>query len=579
MSQFSFFQDTKSWQLTKDCRRLLLSTSLPLKFLTLSKYFTATSIEYSQKSLAKLTSLVEAQLTEQLLKLSCLYYQIIILSNEWGHAGESQVKASFGRCLLRLSVSETWTYEHQREFDDLFSSYLERYQFSGKPLDYLQNQFNSYEINIFGETIKYNQFERVNELLQWVSSRYVYFSGQAGGRKSFFYGEGKRHKIGDYLVLILEKEIARHPTVIMQLAAVTGNKTTLIRTEALQSIVYQKWLPVAENNYMYRSMISSDIAWNISMAVKQHTLELFGVTSASQLMAISDVFTSDMKETVLHHELGHCVMEDMILTPEQVAQGKGTEVVKETIYASLLEFFADFAPKRGKMWGAMHNMCHIAAKDSNRATRMFYMYLSDVWFYDTPDEYMYLYSDLMLMVLTRYIRLDRSIDFDLMVSDLVIDPQRADRDQLTPLERLYEIYTWDVMEIKSIIENATYELVSSCKYPKLKQVVMGVYKSNNPYLDDASSMFLNSYWMNMVNYVLRISDSEDKMRTYLEESEEKTIKKVMILSCGRKKAEAYNFDHRAYIFDKMIELGIVADKEAAKRFYKGTKKVPLQLKA
>ncbi len=579
MSQFRFFQENKDLSPTKECLSLLRSSSLPVKYQSMSRYFASQKIEYPQKQLATLRELVETNFTEQLLTLSCLYYQVIILSNEWGNAGESQVKTAFGRCLLKLPVSETWTYDHQRQFDDLFGDYLKRYQFSDKPLDYLQTLFKSYEIDIFGEKIKYHDFVRVNELLQWIGSSYVYFAGQAGGRKSFFYGEGKRHKIGDYLILILEKEIARHPTVIMQLAAVTGNKTTLMRIEALESIVHQKWLPVAENNYMYRSMISSDIAWNISMAIKQHTLELFGITSASQLMASSATFIADMRDTVLHHELGHCVMEDMILTPEQVAQGKGTEVVKETIYASLLEFFADFAPKRGKMWGAMQNMCQIAEKDFNRATRMFYMYLSDVWFYDTPDEYMYLYSDLMLLVLTRYICSDRSIDFDLMKSDLVIDPKRADRDQLTPLERLYEIYIWDVMEIKKIIESAEYDLSTLCKYPKLKQVVMGVYKSNNPYLEEESSVFLNSYWMNMVNYVIKISDSKDKMVTYLNEQEEKTIKKVMILSCGRKKAEAYNFDHRTYIFDKMIELGIVADKEAAKRFYKGTKKVPLQLKA
>ena len=197
MSQFSFFQDNKSWQLTKECRRVLLSTFFPLKFQTLSKYFTSHSIEYSPQSLTKLKELLEAQLTEHLVRLSCLYYQVIVLSNEWGNAGESQVKTSFGRCLLNLPVSEAWTYDHQRQFDDLFTSYLERYQFSDKPLDYLETQFKDYEIDIFGEKIKYHQFDRINELLQWVGSNYVYFAGQAGGRKSFFYGEGKRHKIGD----------------------------------------------------------------------------------------------------------------------------------------------------------------------------------------------------------------------------------------------------------------------------------------------------------------------------------------------------------------------------------------------
>ena len=574
MDKMIFFLDPKKEHLSDRCKALVLSSnSLVKKYRSLKTYLLKNEIQFSSKEYASFQEVFECNLNLQLLKLSCLYFQIIILSNEWGHAGEQQVRSSFGRMLLGLSVSDTWTYEHQNKANDVFQDYLKEYQFGDKPLDYLQTIFKEYELDIFGEKIKYHQFERVNELLEWIGLPHVYFAGQAGGRKSFFYGQGKRHRIGEYVVLILEKEIARHPTVIMQLAAVTGNRTTLIRIEALQSIIYQKWFPVAENNYMYRSMVSSDIAWNISMEIKRYALELFDISSPNDLTQNTPQFISDMQDTVLHHELGHCVMEDMILTPDQVAQGKGTEIVKETVYASLLEFFADFSPKRDKLCGAMQNMCHIAKKDINRATRMFYMYLSDVWFFDTPDEYMYLYSDLMLLILTRYIRQDRSVDFKLMSDDIALDPFRIGQDDTTLLERIYQIYTGDVGEIKKIIEGAIFELSSPSNYAKMKKVVIDLYKAKDPYLDEDSSLFLNSYWMNMVNYVLKISDSEQKMRSYLDESEAKTLKKVMVLSCGRKMAEAYNFDHRAYIFDKMIELGIVADKEAAKRFYKGPRKV------
>ena len=46
------------------------------------------------------------------------------------------------------------------------------------------------------------------------------------------------------------------------------------------------------------------------------------------------------------------------------------------------------------------------------------------------------------------------------------------------------------------------------------------------------------------------------LKDYLENQERKNLMKIMVLSCGRKKAESYQFDHRRYIVDRMLELGI-----------------------
>ena len=43
---------------------------------------------------------------------------------------------------------------------------------------------------------------------------------------------------------------------------------------------------------------------------------------------------------------------------------------------------------------------------------MYLMYLSDVWFYNTEDTYMYTYSDLMVLILIRYLMPNNDIDFD-----------------------------------------------------------------------------------------------------------------------------------------------------------------------
>jgi hypothetical protein len=558
--------------LCRDARGWVFSEILPVKFKSLRQYLESLDEAVDLDELDVLVRVVEESLTSQAMMLSCMQYRRLELSGEWGHSGEGAIKEAFGRMVLGVGLDVAWSYAHQTQLETVLSERASEYGWQDLPVDLLKSRVNGFEFDILGERFGCSQYERINGLLKWIGSDLIYFSAQGSGGEYLFLGTGKRKQIGTYVIFLLDSEVVRHPSVIMALAAVTGNQTTVVRREALQSILYQKWVPVAEKQYMYRAMISGDIHWNISMGIKQYALHLYGVDSREELFHVKDAFITDLQDTVLHHELGHCVMEDMILTPEQVALGKGTECVKETIFASLLEFFADFAPQKQKFCGAMANMVGIAKKDKSRATRMFYMYLSDVWFYDTPDQYMYLYSDLMLLILMRYIQTDKGIDFDLMARDIDIDPMRNEVGKLTIMDRIYKEYVKDVLGVKKIIEKATYQLTEKKSYPHLKKVLMGIYRKAQPALDDTVSLFLNSYWMNMVGYVMKISDSAPKMTAYLDEIEVQMLKKVMVLSCGRKRAEAYGFDHRRYIMDRMIELGIVADAEAAKRFYKGPQK-------
>jgi len=62
----------------------------------------------------------------------------------------------------------------------------------------------------------------------------------------------------------------------------------------------------------------------------------------------------------------------------------------------------------------------------------------------------------------------------------------------------------------------------------------------------------------------QISDSKEKIHKFIESQERKVLKKIMASSAGKATAEKYDFDHRKYICDRMIELGLVANKEAVK---------------
>ena len=71
------------------------------------------------------------------------------------------------------------------------------------------------------------------------------------------------------------------------------------------------------------------------------------------------------------------------------AIGEVTKIFGENIYTAILEFLADFSPKKDEIMGPIQNMIKISRTDKNRMIRMYLMYLSDVWFYNTEDTYMY----------------------------------------------------------------------------------------------------------------------------------------------------------------------------------------------
>ena len=157
--------------------------------------------------------------------------------------------------------------------------------------------------------------------------------------------------------------------------------------------------------------IHSDPFWNIAEGIKQLVLEKYDIETKESLIEKESTFLNDMSETILYHELGHGIIQHNILPYELGAIGEASKLYGENIYTAILEFLADFSPEHNKLKGPIQNMITISKTDRNRAKRMYLMYMSDTWFYNTDDTYMYTYSDLMTLILIRYISKD-DIDFE-----------------------------------------------------------------------------------------------------------------------------------------------------------------------
>ena len=70
--------------------------------------------------------------------------------------------------------------------------------------------------------------------------------------------------------------------------------------------------------------------------------------------------------------------------------------------------------------------------------------------------------------------------------------------------------------------------------------------------------FLVPYWTNILGYVQKLSSASEALDSFIKQRQEKALKKMLVLSCGKEKAQQYKFDHRNYIVDRMKELQFLA---------------------
>ncbi len=353
---------------------------------------------------------VAASLIGQLRRLAYCIYQLMVVSGDWTDAGRDACESAFGRCELGLGPEATWGYGEKQKFLILASEMVAAFALEGLSADELKSRVNDASIEVLGLVFTIHEFNSLNRLLMFVGMALILQGGVYGPYREFILGTGTFELKGDYRVFVLTHEVLRSPTTIMPMAAVIGEREIFVRDEAMASVFQMKWasfLPHAFGDFF----TYYGVEHRMSALIRRRVFECYGVKSRADLDAVTESFIFDLKETVLTHELGHGVIQYHLLSSEVAPVAESSKMCGESVVTALLEVLADFAPRLGDVKGPLQNMVEVAVVDYARATRMFWMYLSDVWFFDTPDEYMYVYSELMTWVMGSAIGQDLHVDF------------------------------------------------------------------------------------------------------------------------------------------------------------------------
>ncbi len=528
------------------------------QFPTIHQYLHDNNLSVDAKQLARLRAYIQNSLADQCRKHAFVMYRLFESSGNWNDGPDYQVKLSFGKNLLKLSPADSFEYEHLAKFEELIKEAYSEFGLTTKTESAIQLDFNNWRPTLFGKQYPLQKNNVVNKILHFVGSKYVLHMTKYKKGIAVIWGHAKIKKIGIYTITRFTDELIRSPSFPVANAASVLDNEIMTRQESMRTVFHQKWAPIITSEYEdWR--VQEDPYWNISYGIRQHTLRLYNWAEASDLPRIEDELVQEMEESIIYHEIGHTVIREIFLPIENIGIGLGATQYNCYFYDGIYELLADFAPKHKLGHGAMAQMIKISKTSPTRAERMFYTYLSDVWFFDTEDKFMYDYASLAVLCMLRYIKDDRSIDFTAMAKDMTYQEDRTQKKQLTMIERVQELFIWDTDEIGSIAKKTNFQIDDvTWSFQQMVKDRLHQARKTYPEIDPEGYHFLQPFWTNMYSYFHHFTGEEQKVRNLLTQSVKKNLMKFLVLSCGRKKAEDYQFDHMKYIVDRCFEVGLVA---------------------
>ncbi len=522
-------------------------------------------IEVSPSELKLLIKETEKKVYDQILYLAVVMYRIKQLNNEWGNAGESQCKNAFAYVVLQCPLSEELTAEHMLQLDLKIEKALEQFELMGLPADLLKQKLNGLKLEAWGNQISINQYGVFNKILRFIGSKLYVIATDYGSEKEIILAKCKVDEIQDHHIFWIQKEYMRTPNIIMAKAGFSADREVYIREESLETIYIQKWKSIFNYNDFEKNWISAIPERRISEGIKQKALQSLGVHSEGQLEDKKLKVMKNIGETIVFHELGHVTTQHNILPVEVGSIAEATKVYGEKVSMALLEILADFSPTFSGLKGAMKNMVDCAKTDPERATGLFYLYLSDTWFFDTPDTYMYLYSDLIVLSLLRYIETDQRVNFEKLDHDLFFNEHELEpqKDLKRYVNFLFSLLVKTTTDIKKLAESMTYTLLDKEEsFDQIKSLIYYNFRNKGFIVDEDSYIMQSSMWTYLLKTLQKVGSKKEKLDHYFETREKEVLKKVFVASAGKKVAESFNYDHRKYIMSRMEDLKLTWNPDA-----------------
>jgi hypothetical protein len=448
---------------------------------------------------------IESDLIQQATYFSLLQFWQHEQTGIWGEVGEDASRLSFTRIILQIPEDLTVEISHITQLNAQLPQLYADFNITDVPLDTIKDRLGDYRFKLAGMEFQLHDSEWINQLLQFIGSDLCIQSGDYGHERELILGHGKTFQFDEYRVVDLTSEVMRTANMVTSLAAAIGHNQIFVRHASLQGIFQLKWDSFI--SYPYRFHESPE--FEAGHQLKALTCNVYDIRSLTDLADRKTEFLKDMRENILFHELGHAVIQHRLLPTPIATFSEASKIISHPFIHSLLELLAEIAPKNGAILGPLWNIAQVARTTPSRAARMFWMYMSDTWFFDTADDYMYFYSDLVALTFGAAIDVDGTLDFDHFES-VVWGKNGVLEMTLKTVEVLCQTIMSEMEPLIYTIENQEMSFIQANQWIKTTLVEENAQDSSE-YLQQTAQ------WHQLLNIALENKDFEHQTLTMLEE--------------------------------------------------------------
>ena len=414
----------------------------------------------------------------------------------------------FIRHSLSLPVNHIINDQDKKKFNKQLNDIKNKYNLDNHSILDLNKVILSLKINLNNKTYTFLDFDFLNKCLKFLEIDKVLLQYYFDEKLSLIYAKNTIFSQLSNAYLLKDEEV-RSSNLPPSLAALNIDEHIYLRSEAINLIYEFKWKVVDDNMLTINALFLTDEE-NIGLNFKKQYLKLFSNKNEEQIK-------KQIIENVFFHEKGHEVS-NSILHTNFVGFCLASKSVNASLFHDIYEVLADICSSENNAKGTLKNILKIAKKDSPKATQLFYLYLSDTWFFDTEDEYMFDYSLFIHIIMQSAINTDLSINFEKLQIDLNFeDPNSFYTQLVTSLNSQFE-------EINKFFQSIKYiDKLKKVSFFTLQTDVEDYINEQVGFLDKSSYDYKAKCWNVFFNKLKLIVFDRKTLSKHIKKAESKIL--------------------------------------------------------
>ena len=461
-------------------------------------------------------------------RLSFLQYLLMQKTGDFGSAGRERAIAGFCRHLLGIPTSENLEGTHYTEFYKKIEEATT--EWDGKSTEEIRHQIEETGFTLSDKFFRKHEDPSINEALELASSAHRIFIGMLDEKYHLIvFGPGKVKRIGNFKVIMIDKEDARTPSAILPMVAAHGKENQiLLRREAFEVIFTEKWRNEADSSL---SSYSSEV--EIREKVRKLTLDRYNKPKKLPIDKLEKLMVDEMLETTAVHETAHGAFTESYADKSLLALGKILYTMPYSfIIQALDEILAEWMPRQGEYQGAIPYIASLAkGKNKTRAERLLFRYISDSWFLGNWDQaYLADLTDLFISSLLPYIKNPKDIHFSQMEQD-------------TAKTHKFFLDWWEniLKGCVHIFQEAQYETRGfTLDFDTIANAQHQEFSKQSDKYKRGTLMYERYFWTNMLRYLEKTAPGDfTKLKNHFQKAREDISKDLLAKITNRAEPNMY----------------------------------------